>query len=558
MKTGVKIKKYIQSENKTDILVVKEIVNFNLDDVKKKYIPIFNLLIDDGVIEDCNFNDNIWKAIDEFELSYNLKFNFELKPELNLALKCYALFKLSDQYSSVVNCHKALTSIAKILLASNFFNDDYVEDVNIQLQNWNDSDKRNLGYIKEFLNFYQLAISERYYEVINSIPYIPTNTRTLPCYSSIITFDYLVQDFISKGYLSSKQDFVPIIIWWELTKIIPMRPIELAILKRNCLSIIDNEYFINIERKKEKGGKVKYKTVKILPNIKIPYKLYNIIDEYINSTSNISKGNFIFSNEVYKSLNTRAYKDSSLDFIGMTNLRKLLNNFFIKIIGNEYGYEVIPKDELQDDLKDYQIEKLQLGDTRHIAFCSMMLQGFNPITIAQIGGHRTLSEQSSYCNHLDTFVNAHTYILTKSIRNKIINKVSDNIPINRILSKDKLVLKERLGNDFYNLPKVRGGRCTSKNFPYDCNSDNHISCNQFIPDETLTYELLNDNLNIVTTDIESKLQYIKSLTQTLIGFEKAKNIEAELKTNTKCLNSLIKQKAILESYRLNMLEEIKK
>lgn len=558
MNTGVKIKKYIEFENKTNILVVKEIVSFNMDDVKKRYIQDFNQLVDDGIIEDCSFNDSIWKAIDEFEVAQYLKFNFEINPELNTALKCFALLKLSEQYSSVGNCYKAITTISKMLIASNFFNDDYVENFNIYLKNCCDSDKRSIGFIKEFLNFHQLIVSEKYHQLINSLPYIPSNSRILPCYSSIITFDYLIEDFISNDYLQSKSEFIPIIIWWELTKIIPMRPIEFAILKRNCLSTKDNEYFIKIERRKEKGGKVKYKTVKILTNLKIPYRLYKIISEYINSTSNIATGNFIFSNEVYKSLNNRRYKESNLDFIGMNNLRKLLNTFFTEIISDKYGYEVISKNEMDCELKDYEIEKLQLGDTRHIAFCGMMLQGFNPLTIAQIGGHYTLTEQCSYCNHLDTFVNSHTYVLTKSIRNKIIKNVSSNIPMNKnIASKNNLVLKEKLGNDFYLFPKVRGGRCKNKNFPYDCKSDSHIGCNDFIPDETLTYELLNDELNTVDTDIESKLKYIKSVTQTAHDFKTSNNIEAELKTNTNCLNTLIKQKATIDSYRLNMLEDMK-
>jgi glucose-6-phosphate 1-dehydrogenase len=49
------------------------------------------------------------------------------------------------------------------------------------------------------------------------------------------------------------------------------------------------------------------------------------------------------------------------------------------------------------------IDRLTTGDARHYAFCNMMLQGFNMLSIARIGGHKTLRMQMHYHAHLEHF-----------------------------------------------------------------------------------------------------------------------------------------------------------
>lgn len=41
----------------------------------------------------------------------------------------------------------------------------------------------------------------------------------------------------------------------------------------------------------------------------------------------------------------------------------------------------------------------------------MMLQGVNPIYIAQLAGHHSLNIQMGYYSHLETFTTAKTYML---------------------------------------------------------------------------------------------------------------------------------------------------
>lgn len=555
MEQGVKIKRYIENENSNHVLVVKEIVTFSSNDIDTKYRSYFDDLIDEGILLNCEFNDSIWHGVDEFENNIFLRFSFELQPDINTALKCYALIKICEQYSSLGNTYKAINFISDILTDTNFLNIEYLETFKESVKFWIPSFKSNSVYAKEFLRFYLIENAEEYYSVLSTIKIQKSGSRTLPSYKSIITFDFLIQDFINNCNNDIKLKFLPIIIWWELTKVIPMRPIELGILKRDCLGInTEGNKIIKIERRKKKSGKILYKQLKILTELAIPNHVYDLINEYLLFSNSISDSIFLFSNEAYKTTVKRSYRVSEIDFIGMTAFRELLNTFFIEVVESIYGYTTIPKSEFENELSDNEIEKINLGDTRHIAFCNMMLQGFNPLTIAQIGGHYTLTEQTSYYGHLDNFIDSYTFVLTKNLRNKINQRVNNTTSINDICTKDKLIKRTFLGDNFYTLRKLKGGRCCSENFPYECNFSGHIYCEHFIPDETLTLEIIKEQLNPVENEINNKVNYLKKLSSDLISYKGGHKLEEEIKTVTNKLNTLLKQKSILTAYKLNMEE----
>ena len=78
------------------------------------------------------------------------------------------------------------------------------------------------------------------------------------------------------------------------------------------------------------------------------------------------------------------------------------------------------------------IELLQPGDTRHLAFCSMMLQGFNPLTIARYGRTSNIyMHKIIILNHLSEFCDAQTLMLTNYL--KLSLNRPDLMKINEIL-----------------------------------------------------------------------------------------------------------------------------
>ena len=84
-------------------------------------------------------------------------------------------------------------------------------------------------------------------------------------------------------------------------------------------------------------------------------------------------------------------------------------------MSGKYGYNLVEnREEITEENEHNTLIKLKLGihQTFHF-FVSMMLQGFNPLTIAQIGGHETLIAQNQYIGHLDEFIDAHSLMLAR-------------------------------------------------------------------------------------------------------------------------------------------------
>lgn len=213
MKQGVKVKKYIENENSNNILVVKEIVTFSSEDVDLKYTSYFDDLIYEGILLNCNFNDSTWHGVDEFENKVNIRFPFEIQPDINIALKCYALLKICEQYTSLGNAYKAVKFTSEMIINTNFFNIDFLETFKESIKFWSVTEKGYSLYTKEFLRFYSIENSKYYYSVLSTIKVPKSGSRTLPSYKSIITFDFLIQDFIINCNKDLKLKFLPIIIW---------------------------------------------------------------------------------------------------------------------------------------------------------------------------------------------------------------------------------------------------------------------------------------------------------------------------------------------------------
>jgi hypothetical protein len=55
----------------------------------------------------------------------------------------------------------------------------------------------------------------------------------------------------------------------------------------------------------------------------------------------------------------------------------------------------------------------------------MMLQGFNALTIARMGGHQKIESQYHYQQHIDYFVQSQVYHLTKIHRGRLLQEISE-------------------------------------------------------------------------------------------------------------------------------------
>lgn len=543
---GLKVKQYIEKESSPEVIVVKNEMFYDKDN-DDYYYDIFDDLVFENRLNAKSFDDNSWLLIGEFNNSHTLNFSFAIKPEVNDMLKKYALIKYSIQNTTAINVQRAISNISEFIYETNFLNPDYLVNFRNSIKTWTDTKKSNIYYLKEFLRFSKIENCEIYFDVLNSTSTPKPKTRMLPSYQSIITFDYIIKDFIETATNEFKMKYYPILIWWELTKIIPLRPIELCLLERDWLKVRNNKYYLKIVRRKNKNGRIKYNTIPVLKEVEINEPLYIFIKDYIDYCNTINNSNYLFDYSVMsKYFEAHPKARINLDFTGTNYIYNVLKNFYNEVVTDIYGYSVLKKQDYDLELKNNEIETIQLGDTRHIAICSMMLQGFNELTIAQLAGHHTLSEQMGYCNHLDSYTKAYTYIMAKSFQDKI--KIN-NKSITTTLNAKKMILnKALLGDEYSSLRKVDNGRCKSTNFPFDCDIDDCLFCPHFIGDENMSADILEEKLNIIEKEIETKLNYVKFV----VSSETNRKTSNDLKTNTNSLNTMLKRKAIIQAYKMNL------
>lgn len=490
-----------------------------------------------GIIRSNSFSDNVWIGYyDLYETNIYFDFNIDTSQEMILSFKKYILIKLYLKKNEVKTVKQAFEHIKDMLSKTNVFDIDTLSNFKKYVSN-----NQTLLYLsncKEFLQFCTFKDACEFYSKIKkfSIQRNP-RSREIPDYESILKYDCLIRDFIDIGNIDLRIKYYPILIWWMLSTIIPLRPSEFVLLKRNCIYKAEDKCYIHIERVKSKADRKKH-AIPIMTEFQIPETLFEFISDFIDCANEIDSSGYLVSDDFYIKQLGRNYKRNK-DKITLQKFNILFKKFEKEVVEGIYHYEIVALGTVE---KDNQIERIRLGDTRHLAFMNMLMQGLNPLYIQRIGGHYTLEEQLSYCNHLDTFTSAKTYVLSKMLNNK--NEVyyrnySDNVDWGL-----KQTEKELLGTKFYQLPKVKdgAGRCTSTNFPTDCKCEECLFCEHFIPEkdvaQTYISELKQNNLQ----NIEIKKELLKKLLKEQFKDEK------EIGTVSRNLASLINQEMILDAY----------
>lgn len=481
-KQGMTVREYV-GENKSAYLVIK----YKMDNAsEEEYRKYFDELKSAGRIISDSYDDNLWICFEDKDSpTKRLSFSFmDAYPEIKVTVKNYLLVKLYVQKCSLVTVQKRLTHIRHFVTDTGFMNPDNLKDYQIILNTWNENKKREAISIKEFLQFSNLDYADIYYDVVKNIKKTENSYRCLPSFQGVLIFDYIVSDYWEK--IKNSEDryrLFPVILWWKLTTVIPTRPIEFFNLKRDCIYEKNGRYFFKIERMKTELGK-KLAVSDIVTDFEINAELYFLIRDYADYCNGIDDCIYLISpptcDVIYRNkiLNTRQK-------FTFEKMNKYYHAFQREIVEGQYHYKVVRSREMKDEELPY----IYYGDTRHLAIMNMMLQGINPIYIAQLAGHHTLDAQVGYYSHLETFTTAKSYVLSQFMKKEnLLKRPSSDVNMG-----EKIIKKELLGADYYALPKVaRGqGRCSSKNIPYECNHRSCLFCKYFFPEniseDQLTY-----------------------------------------------------------------------
>ena len=533
-KQGMTVREYV-GENKSSYLVIKYKMSNTSEET---YVEMFHELKRTGTFINDSYDDDLWICFEDKDSpTRRLSFSFlEAHPQMEKTVKNYLLVKLYVQKCRLLTAAKRLLHIKHFMEDTDFVNPDNVKDYQMLIGTWNGNKKREAIAIKEFLEFSNLDHAGLYYDLVKNIKKAENSYRELPDFQGVLIFDYIVNDYWEK--IKDSEDryrLFPVILWWKLTTVIPIRPIEFYNLKRDCVYEKNGRYYFKIERLKAEYGR-KRVISDIVTDFELNTELYFFIYDYVEYCNGIDNCKYLISpptcDMIYRNkvLNTR-------EKFTREKMNIYYKAFQKEIVEGQYDYKVVRS----HDTKEGELPYIYYGDTRHLAIMNMMLQGMNPIYIAQLAGHHTLDAQLGYYSHLETFTTAKSYILSQFMKgNNLLKRPSRDTNMG-----EKVVKKEILGTDYYALPKVAKGqgRCSSRNIPYECNHKSCLFCKYFFPEN-----VSEDLLSFYKEENDRNMAFVKKSLQTLFGQITLRD-DAEIKQDAIQLSVLLSQKIMIDSYR---------
>lgn len=137
---------------------------------------------------------------------------------------------------------------------------------------------------------------------------------------------------------------------------------------------------------------------------RIPEELGVIIEQYITATEPVyqpSIDTLFCKSSQFSLLDIKKNNDG---YYGYPNLLQCLTHFYNDVLIGQFGLTVV---EGCDSLSSpEEIERIHLGDTRHIAMVSLMLSGGSPSVCRALADHDGIDISSNYYTNVESFLKA--------------------------------------------------------------------------------------------------------------------------------------------------------
>ena len=222
--------------------------------------------------------------------------------------------------------------------------------------------------------------------------------RLLADFRAYLRFHDVLAEYWRSADEKHKLFYFPLYMWWNLTAILPLRPMEFLLIPRDCLRSRDGVHTLTIRRTRLKGN-----SPNIGYRIETDYEMkqYNIHDNlavelrwYLAATANMpgTEIHTLFLNAPY-SLFMGKRPGQKGRYFTYSNMNTCLNRFYKDVI-DAGGHDVSP---------------IKLGDTRHIAMTSLIISGGSPVICRELAGHASIDISSHYYTNVSNLVECATY-----------------------------------------------------------------------------------------------------------------------------------------------------
>ena len=216
------------------------------------------------------------------------------------------------------------------------------------------------------------------------------NQRLLADFNSYLRFHGVLHDFWKSADKRQKLFYFPLYFWWNLTAILPLRPMEFLLTPRDCLRIHNGEYILTIRRTKLKGGneKIQYRIAEdyLLKEYVIAESLAAEIQKYIEATKRMRQTEIktLFLQAPHYSYIGRKIHSNNR-YYTYNNLTVCRNCFFQEVVNGR----------MED------ISEIRFGDTRHLAMANLILAGGSPVICRELAGHSDIGISSHYYSNVN-------------------------------------------------------------------------------------------------------------------------------------------------------------
>lgn len=378
--------------------------------------------IDEHELTVLNFDSDVWylyKEISDYLISYDFR-DEKIKIEgmttqeifnLKIIIKCWTASLLAEYEPLTVQ--KYLSRLIKEMRITKGFRIELLEEFIEKTMLGHSARRQIVSILYNFFDYYDgFEGTEDYLKALACIPIEEGRVRTIPTVKDCLKFVWVMDDFFKN---TDKNDeryiyYYPLRLWWSITSVVPIRSGEFLIIKRDCTSSKEGRYYLSLPRIKTKGNKGK----PVATQVEITQNVFMMLEEYLGLTEGYGYSSTLISYKAHRSIKCPDYvKKKKKRYVNIMTYKaflKLLNDFYeniiaappynlsVRPIGDDSEYQI--RESLKNGLCNFDIERrLRPNDTRHIAFISLMLQGFHPIEIARLGGHSTVYSQRHYQQH---------------------------------------------------------------------------------------------------------------------------------------------------------------
>ncbi len=386
----------------------------------------FDAFRDAGVIkEGSSFEDDVWYTTDEYS-NVGLHFSFDREKYDEYYAK--GLNLSFDEFVSRVKSY-ITTLFSKTALVS-------MENVILDLRHITANDPVAIGTEEAGYTLTRPAQCSDFFSMLPDTSGDFTNdimdmldicsetriakqkgprSRSLAAFDTYAVFNDIINDYWSHDLNTEDRLFyLPLYIWWNLTGCIPLRPREFLLTTRDCLSTdAKGKHYITLRRNRLKGSK-REKSYKISADyftttFRIPDKLYEEINGYLKATDKYDSTDIdtlFVTDPHYRKW--KQGKHSNSRFLTYVNMVTILRYFYSEVICGIYGYRIISDEETRH-LEDKEIQRIRLGDARHVALINLMQEGGTPATAMFLAGHTNEEMAAHYYSNLETMIECQTY-----------------------------------------------------------------------------------------------------------------------------------------------------